>query len=150
MTDHSKSEARLAAVEALYLHQMDDAKKKPQEAVADVLYCYDNSQPLPKPHKNFLYDIVQGVLAHQENLDAVISQHLMENWRLERLGIVVQSILRAATFELAHEKTIPLKVIVNEYVNVAHSFCDDQETRFVNGILDRIAAHLRADEHSSQ
>lgn len=145
-TYHSKSEARLAAVEALYLQQMNEDKKKPNAAVADVLYCYEKSQPLPKPHKNFLYDIVQGVLAHQENLDLVISKHLMDNWKLERLGLVTQAILRAATFELAHYKDIPFKVVINEYVNVAHCFCDEKETSFINGILDRITTYLRANE----
>lgn len=148
-TYHSKSEARLAAVEALYLQQMNEDKKKPTAAVADVLYCYDNSQLLPKPHKNFLYNLVQGVLAHQNNLDLVISKHLMDNWKLERLGLVTQSILRAATFELAEYKDTPLKVIINEYINVAHCFCDEKETSFINGILDHIATYLRQGEPSA-
>lgn len=146
MINHSKSEARVAAVEALYLQHMDDDKKKPQLAVEDVLYYYHTHPPLPKPHKNFLFELVQGVIAHQDNLDAVIAKHLVEKWRFERLGIVIQSILRAATFELAHAKDIPLKVIVNEYVNVAHCFCDEQETSFINGILDSIGKYLRGDE----
>jgi len=146
MMNHSKSEARLAAVEALYLRHMNEDKKNARLAVDDVLYYYHTHPPLPKPHKHFLFDLVEGVLTHQDNLDAVISKHLVENWRFERLGIVIQSILRAATFELAHGKETPLKVIVNEYVNVAHCFCDEQETSFINGILDSIGKYLRGDE----
>ncbi len=142
---HSKSEARLAAVEALFSLQIDSDKRTAKHALADILEYYKEDEIDAKPNKKFLEKIVWGVTEHQENIDELISKHLSLEWKLNRLNLIVQAILRAAVFELSAAE-ISHKVIINEYIDVAKCFCDDTDVAFINGILDNIAGFLSKDK----
>ncbi len=140
---HSKSEARLAAVEAIYSQAINQDKKLASSAISDVLYYYENDKDLIQPNKKFLSELVTGSNKYKDSLEEIIKKHLMDNWRFERLGVIIQSILIVASFELAHYKDTPHKVIINEYVDIAKCFCDDSDVAFINGILDSINSYLR-------
>lgn len=93
-----------------------------------------------KPVREYADQIVLGVQEQQEELDHLIEQSA-ENWTLDRMAIVDRNILRQAIFELVWMPDIPAKVSVDEALQLAKSFADDDAKSFVNGILDRILKH---------
>jgi len=97
-------------------------------------------QRTSKSVREFANQIVSGVQAQQEELDQLI-EHTSENWSLDRMPIVDRNILRQAIYELVWIPDIPAKVTVDEALQLAKSFADDDAKRFVNGILDKILKH---------
>ena len=87
--------------------------------------------------KAFTQEIVQGVLEHKKELDALIGTHAT-NWKVSRMPIVDRNILRAGLYELLWMTEVPAKVTMNEAIELAKSFGDDEASKFVNGILDKI------------
>lgn len=90
--------------------------------------------------------IVQGVPAHQREIDRAIAACLSENWTLERVDSILRAILRAAGLELVARQDVPAKVVIDEYVGIAHDFFAGDEPGFVNAALDRMARRRRARE----
>ncbi len=92
----------------------------------------------------YLEKLVEGVAAHQEELDALIRQH-SEHWRLERMAAVDRNILRLAIYELLHLPEVPAKVVINEAVELAKKYGSEESGSFINGILDRIRQDVGRD-----
>ena len=67
---------------------------------------------------------------------------------MKRIDAILRAVLRAGCYELEHRKDVPARVVVSEYVDVAHAFVDRDETGMVNAVLDHIARHFRGDEFS--
>jgi N utilization substance protein B len=65
---------------------------------------------------------------------------------LKRIELVLRAILRAGGYEMMFRKDVPVRVVINEYVEVAHLFYSEEEPRLVNGVLDAIGRKLRAGE----
>jgi N utilization substance protein B len=140
--------ARLAAVQALY--QMDIAGKGLNEILAEFESHWmgrevEGEQYLPA-EAAFFRDLVRGVLDEQRTLDPMIDDALAATWPLKRIEMILRAILRAGVFELSHRTDVPARVIVSEYVDVAHAFVDREETGMVNAVLDQLARTLRATE----
>lgn len=140
--------ARLAAVQALY--QMDVAAKGLNEIYAEFESHWigrevEGSQYLPA-EAAFFRDIVGGVVGVQRKLDPLIDAVLSKGWPLKRIEAVLRAVLRAGAYELDSKRDIPARVIVSEYVDVAHAFVDASEAGMVNAVLDQIARQLRAGE----
>jgi N utilization substance protein B len=89
----------------------------------------------------YITKLVEGVAAHQEELDALIRQH-SEHWRLERMAAVDRNLLRLALYELLHQPEVPAKVVINEAVELAKRYGSEESGSFINGILDRIRQHV--------
>ena len=85
----------------------------------------------------FAERLVSGVLEKKKELDAVIGKYAT-NWKISRMPIVDRNILRAGAYELLWMDDVPAKVTVNEAIELAKSFGDDDASKFVNGILDQI------------
>src|SRR6267154_1683969 len=94
----------------------------------------------------FFRDIVSGVVDAQRDLDPRIDAALEATWPLKRIEAILRSVLRAGAYELEKRTDIPARVIVSEYVDVAHAFVDKTETGMVNAVLDRLARSARAGE----
>ena len=92
----------------------------------------------------------EELAAAQAEIDPMLESSLAEGWRLERVEQTLRAILRAGAYELTARTDVPTAVIINEYVNVAHAFFSGSEPGFVNGILDRLAGHLRADHRGGE
>ena len=92
---------------------------------------------------SFFDDIVMGVAARQDEVDALIRDRLSEGWNLERLDRPMRQILRAGTYELIARADVPTGTVISEYVDVAKAFYDKRETGFVNGLLDAVAKTAR-------
>jgi len=84
----------------------------------------------------FVKDIVYGVITKKEELD-VIANNYLNKWTIDRLGNTDQSIIRMAIYELLYTKT-PGVVVINEAVELAKTYSDDDVKNMINGILDKI------------
>jgi N utilization substance protein B len=137
--------ARLAAVQALY--QMDIAGTPLNEILAEFESHWlgsevEGSQYLPA-EAAFFRDIVTGTVREQRRLDPLIDAALSAGWPLKRVEALLRAVLRAGVFELDQRKDVPARVVVSEYVDVAHAFVDRDETGMVNAVLDTLARQLR-------
>jgi len=95
---------------------------------------------------DFTLLLLKGVENNRQAIDELIAQ-TSENWSLERMPLVDRSILRLATFEMLYVDEVPCSVSINEAVELAKSFGgEDESSRFVNGVLGRIASHLYEDK----
>lgn len=90
--------------------------------------------------------IVRAAVQQQDTLDAMVAELLPEEWPFTRLDPVLRALLRAAGAELGMQDGPPPRVVINEYLDVAHGFFTGDEPRMVNGLLDRMARSLRADD----
>ena len=140
--------ARLAAVQALY--QMDLAATPLNEALAQFETHWigrevEGDEYLPAEAAQFR-DIVRGVVDDQRRLDPMIDQALSKGWPLKRIEALLRAVLRAGVYELDRKRDVPARVVVTEYVDVAHAFVDRDETGMVNAVLDQLARQLRGAE----
>lgn len=87
--------------------------------------------------KAFAERLVAGVLEKKKELDGLIGKYAT-NWKVSRMPIVDRNILRAGVYELLWMDDVPAKVTVNEAIELAKSFGDDEASKFVNGILDQV------------
>lgn len=85
----------------------------------------------------YLQKLVDGVAAHQEELDGLIKKY-SEHWRLERMVAVDRNLLRLAVYELLYHPEIPARVVINEAVELAKRYGTELSGAFVNGLLDQI------------
>lgn len=87
---------------------------------------------------SFASELVMGAWANREAIDKVIGKH-SDHWKIGRIGKVELAILRLSLFEILHRQDIPLKVAINEAIELAKGFGDENSRAFVNGILDAVA-----------
>lgn len=141
----SRSAARLAAVQALYQQEMEP-KPIPQllhEFHQHRIGATIDGDELAEAEIDFFNDLVRGVEARRDDIDARIEAKLAEGWKLERLDRPMRAILRAGTYELIARNDVPVGSVISEYLDVAHAFFDKKEVAFVNGLLDGIAKEAR-------
>lgn len=89
--------------------------------------------------------LIRGVCEQRQSLDDHITESL-EKWSPDRVGRIERTILRMALFEMLHVPDVPIKVAMNEAIEVAKRFGSEESPRFINGVLDRVAQKLKADE----
>ncbi|HLP97742.1 MAG TPA: transcription antitermination factor NusB [Sideroxyarcus sp.] len=92
----------------------------------------------------FFGQLLRGAIAQHEALDEQIALHL--DRKLEELSPVEYSVLLLGAFELAQHPEVPYRVVINESVELAKTFGGSDGHKFVNGVLDKLAAQLRATE----
>jgi transcription antitermination protein NusB len=140
----ARSAARLAAVQALYQHQMEGT------ATAKLLDEFHRHRfrevideaELAQAEVDFFDDIVAGAIARKE-IDDLIVARLQQGWTLARLDKTLLQILRCGTYELLARSDVPVGSAIGEYVDVAKAFFDEREAKFVNGVLDAVAKAVR-------
>ena len=141
----SRSAARLAAVQALYQREME---KTP---IPQLLHEFHHHRlgatiegvEYADAEVDFFDDVVKGVDARSDELDALIASKLSADWSLARLDRPMRQILRAGAYELVARIDVPTGSVISEYVDVAKAFYDRRETAFVNGLLDAVAKQVR-------
>ena len=144
----SRSAARLAAVQALYQHEMEGTPvpRLLHEFHEHRLGATIGDEQYHEAERDFFDDLVTGAEARRGDIDALIGARLAEGWTLERLDRPMRAILRAGAYELIARADVPVATVISEYVDVAHAFYDKRESGFVNGLLDAIAKEVRARE----
>jgi transcription antitermination protein NusB len=136
--------ARWYALQIMYALDTGDGSE-PAEAVG--AYHGDFELELDPRSLEFARELVTRSREHQAEIDDVI-QAASRNWRLERMSRVDRNILRLAACELRFAPEVPVKVVINEAVELAKRFGAAESPAFVNGILDRIAQGLARDRTS--
>lgn len=141
----ARSAARLAAVQALYQHDMEATpvarlvhefhQHRLGATIEDVEYA--------EADVAFFDDLVTGSAARLAEIDAAVAARLADGWSLDRLDRSMKAILRAGGYELIARADVPTGAVVSEYVDVAKAFFDAREAGFVNGVLDAVARDVR-------
>jgi N utilization substance protein B len=117
------------------LFQLETSDDDPDEVIR-----YHAAESAATPEVTaFAGELVHGVLANRERLDAVLAE-ASEHWKVEQMAKVDRTILRIAVYELTVDKRVPTKAAINESIELAKTFSGEESGRFVNGILGRVAA----------
>lgn len=119
--------SRRIALEVLYEHEVSGL------AVAGILGRYASDAASP-----FAAELVSGVQEHRAAVDEVISRYA-EDWTIDRMPVVDRSLLRLGIFELLYLPDVPPAVTINEAVELAKKYSTEDSSRFVNGMLSRVA-----------
>jgi transcription antitermination protein NusB len=123
--------AREKALQALF--QIDVSNTEPSLAIEHVLEGQTSD--------DYLNQLVLGVVEQKDEIDALIIENL-EKWSLDRLATVDRNLLRMAAFELKFSQDIPDNVILDEAIEIAKIYGDDQSSKFINGVLSKIKEKL--------
>ena len=129
----ARRKARAVALQALY--EIDCTSHPVQEVIEQRLV----EQPLGAELGEFARRLVAGVLACAGALDQMIQTHAPE-WPLDQMAVIDRNILRLAIWEFAVDRQTPVKVAINEAVELAKLYGADSAPRFVNGVLGALAA----------
>lgn len=103
-------------------------------------------EPRARPDEAFFADLVRGVPHRQTEIDRAIIPCLAADWKFSRIDSILRAILRAAAYELIARPDVPAKVVIDEYLDIAHAFFQGEEAAFVNAALDRMARSKRDKE----
>ncbi len=98
--------------------------------------------------RSYAETLIFGSLEKQKEIDAMIEKYA-ENWAIPRMAYVDRNILRISTYEMLYRDDIPHKVAINEAVELAKRYGEPDSSKFVNGILDRIAKTECTDSHGA-
>ena len=144
---NKKSSARLFAVQILFEMEINGKKINNilERLTDDYLIEISRLNKAEKADKSHLSRILKGVTKNQKAIDSDIKDNLI-GWSLSRIDSVSRSILRSALYELKECNDIPVKVIINEYIEISKSFFEGEEPNFINGILDKISKIYRSSE----
>jgi N utilization substance protein B len=134
-----RHDGRVAALQYLYAWSIN-----PPEVLADDLKVFFEGQEHPREHYAFGEEMIQGVVANREEIDAQI-RVLTQNWDFGRIAKIDLAILRIAMFEMLHRRDIPPVVSINEAIDISKQFSNSDSKRFINGILDHLKGQLGRD-----
>ena len=145
----ARSAARLAAVQALYQHDMEATP------VAQLLHEFHqhrlgttidedafDAAEYAEAEVDFFDDLVRGTVARLAELDELIAAKLSAKWSLPRLDKSMKAVLRVGAYELIARPDVPSSAAISEYVDVTKAFHDQRDAGFVNGLLDAVAKDL--------
>lgn len=123
--------AREKALQAIY--QLEIGKGEIQDALNSVL---DG-----RPSDEYLEILVNGTQENKEEIDGTIRANL-DNWKIERLANIDRNLLRIAVYEMIYSEQVPVSVAMDEAIEIAKVFGDDQSSRFVNAVLSKVKDQL--------
>jgi len=148
-----RTAARVAAVQALF--QAEQAQLSPETVIDEFVRHRLGSLPgnggfeegrVPDADAPLFAAIVRMATREQDRIDTLIVEVLPVDWPLARLDPVLRAVLRAGIAELTMPDGPPARVVINEYLDVAHGFFDGDVPRMANGVLDTVARRLRPKE----
>ena len=139
--------ARARAFQALY--GISFAKVPTELALRSAFTKTPSDDEADAKPEGFAWDLVYGVWSHAAALDEVISR-FSHHWRVDRMGRVEITLLRLAVYEMLYREDIPPKVAINEALELAKQFGEDNARAFVNGILDAVARTVERGELTAQ
>lgn len=127
---------RLARETALQVLFQRDLTKEPL-IIAEEVQRWAKEFVVPEPSKDFAQELVEGTIAHQDEIDQTIAS-FAQDWTINRMATVDRNVMRLATYEIFFCSDIPGRVSLNEAIELAKRFGGEESAKFVNGILDRI------------
>ena len=130
----SRTRARGVALQILYEYDMTG------HPLGDSIASRLSEEHLDPNLEDFVREIVYGVTPIIDKLDMVITQHAPE-WPLDQVAIIDRNILRIALWEFAVSKVTPIKVAINEAIELGKIYGSDSSSRFINGVLGSLVDH---------
>ena len=137
MKKQTRSEARDAAFTQVF--QMDQHEGS-MDVIMDELL---KARPECEDNLGYIQSVIDGVKEHGEEIDAIITKSLRKGWSFARISKVSRTVLRIAIFEMKYLDDVPPRVAVNEAVELAKRYGDENDPTFVNGLL---ASVIKAEE----
>lgn len=135
MTARTRRLGRVTAMQVLYeIDTVGLEGNDPAASIAALVEEYEASEEV----KAFASTLVQGILRRSEEIDTLIAAAAPQ-WPLEQIAGVDKAVLRVAVYELRHGEGVPVKVAINEAVDIAKEYGGEGSGRFVNGVLGAIA-----------
>jgi len=128
----ARHKAREIALQVLY--EVDSVGHRPEDAVSNVASRVEASEEIAE----FARKLVNGVLQNRQQLDQNISD-FAPAWPLDQISLVDRNILRLAIFEILNDNKIPVKVVINEAVELAKTYGSNNSSRFINGVLGSVS-----------
>jgi len=128
----ARHKAREVALQVLY--EIDSVRHSPEEAMSHVLSRIEASGEIAC----FARELIGGVTQNREQLDQNI-RDFAPAWPLDQISIIDRNILRLAIYEILHDNKIPVKVAINEAVELAKTFGSNNSSRFINGVLGSVS-----------
>ena len=143
--------ARLAAVQALYQITLTGAHVKAvmAEFVRFRFGAELDGDRFVEPDRQLFANVVQGASDRPQDLDDLVRGALSAGWSMERLELLLRMILRAGAWELRDNRTVPVRLVIGEYVDLTHAFFSGPEPGMVNAVLDRLGHLLRPAEFAA-
>lgn len=133
----TRRKARALALQALY---EVDAVGHAAEQVLDRLL---EEADLPEDKSAYIRELVRGVTGHMPEIDRNIKR-FAPAWPVSQIPVVDRNILRLAIFEILLDNKIPVRIVINEAVELAKSFGGDSTPKFINGVLGSVAAQQKS------
>ncbi len=137
----SRREARIVALQTLY--ELDCTHHSAEQVLPRIA----NEKALLQEAFGFSQGLVQGVLQHRQRLDEVITE-FAPAFPLEQMAAIDRNILRLAIFEILFDSSTPIKVAINEAVELAKAFGSNSSPRLINGVLGSMVAQYSARDES--
>jgi N utilization substance protein B len=128
-----RRKARTIALQALY--EIDSVGHDPEATLRHLL----EEEKMTGENASFARELVRGVVQYKEKLDTQI-RRFAPAWPVEQIAVIDRNILRLAIFEILLDNRVPVKVAINEAVELAKDFGSDNSPRFVNGVLGAVSA----------
>ena len=136
-----RRKARSIALQALY--EIDSVQHDPEETLKHL----QEEADLSEENFGFTRELVEGVVRYKEKLDAQINRYAPA-WPIEQIAFIDRNILRLAIYEILINNKIPVKVAINEAVELAKNFGGDSSSKFINGVLGAISANINKENPS--
>lgn len=130
----TRRRARRITLEILYEVDIAD------HLAEDVIQRRLQEQPMENAGIEFTEKLVHGVIQHRDDMDKLIAEYAPE-WPLDQMAVIDRNILRIAIFEFLIDTGTPVKVAINEAVELAKLYGADSAPRFINGVLGSLADH---------
>jgi transcription antitermination protein NusB len=129
----ARHKARELALQVLY--EIDSVSHNAEESLRNILSRIEVSEDVAE----FSKELVHGVITNKEQLDQNI-RDFAPAWPLDQISIIDRNILRVAIYEILHDNKIPVKVAINEAVELAKTFGSNNSSRFINGVLGSVSS----------
>lgn len=131
----NRSETRKVAFELIY--SLEILKIEKEEYEEQINLFLENHEIAEEKVKKYVEDVVYGIEKNKEDILEKINNELSEKWELNRLSKISLAILKIAVYEMLY-KEVPYKVVINEAVELAKNYGDDNTPSFINGVLASI------------
>jgi N utilization substance protein B len=119
------------------LYQWEVGRVSPEEALERHWQIEQEGPELAGTSRRFAEDLAEGTITHLPSIDARIEAQA-QHWRLERMAVIDRLILRMAVYEFLYRPETPRMVVIDEAIELARTFSEQDAVRFVNGVLDGI------------
>ncbi len=138
----ARRKGRTITLQALY--EIDAAGHDPEVTLERLL----EETPLPEAAQGFARNLLRGILSHHQEIDRAV-QKAAPTWPVDQMARVDLNILRLAIFEILFDNEVPLKVAINEAIELAKTFGSDNSPKFVNGVLGAIVTEFQSQARRS-